>query len=81
MKNCDKKITKNHYPVLSNFYSYLEVDKLRQKYENDNQITYDCVIHTRFDISIDLHKDLREYDMSKFYAIDQKDIFNSGGIQ
>lgn len=61
---------KKIYSMLSNLYSYSEVDKLRQKYEEEEKMIYDCVIHTRFDIFLNIKKGFEYYDMDKFYILD-----------
>ena len=64
---CDEPITSYKNSSYSNWYSYKVVDNLRQLYEKENNFKYDCVIHSRFDVYIEINKNLEEYDMDNIY--------------
>jgi len=65
----------NKYPICSNYYSYKQVDLLRQQYESEHDFKYDCVISSRFDIILDIKKGFEKYDMTKFHLVDVKKKF------
>tara|TARA_R100001163_G_C5068020_1_gene207709 strand:+ start:2958 stop:3575 length:618 start_codon:yes stop_codon:yes gene_type:complete len=52
----------------SNLVSYDIVNKLRKEYEKENNINYDCIIMTRFDLIIQLDCDLTKLDMTRFWT-------------
>ena len=60
-----KRSISNRY--MSSLYSYMKVNELRKEYEKENDMKYDCIILTRFDLAIKVNKNLETYDMSKFY--------------
>lgn len=41
-----------YVPMMSVFYKWSQVSKLKQKYEKENNFVYDIVLHTRTDLSI-----------------------------
>ena len=54
----------------SSLYSYMMVNNLRKEYEIENNIKYDGIILTRFDLIIKINRRLDTYDMSKIYFPD-----------
>lgn len=48
-------------------YSYMRANQLRKEYEAEQDIKYDCVISTRYDLILSVKCDIREMDMSKFH--------------
>ena len=70
---------------MSSLFSYRESNNLRKEYEKENNIKYDTVILTRFDIALKINKKLEQFDMSRFYFPDAmtfhpkgtKDVINT----
>ena len=60
------KTSQGIYAKYSNYYSMYRANELKKQYEQQHNFTYDCVIHTRFDIFFYFGtKNLFEYDLSK----------------
>lgn len=72
----------NHY---SRWFSNMKVNQLCDEYAKSNNIEYDFIITTRFDLAFETNIDFSKYDNSKFYAgkwncVEYKgqDIFKGG---
>lgn len=57
------------YCKYSRFYSMYKSDLLRQEYEKEHNFIYDCVFHTRFEMSFILHLDILSLDMDHLYIV------------
>lgn len=53
--------------MYSNFYSLQICNNLKKEYELEKKITYDCVIHSRFDLMIKIIDDLNKLDLNNIY--------------
>lgn len=60
------------YGIISSNYSKLRVNQLKRKFENENQIIFDYVILTRFDILILEKLDYESLSRNKFYVVGPK---------
>jgi hypothetical protein len=60
------------YGIVSNNYSKLRVNELKRKFESENNIIFDYVILTRFDILILEKLDYGSLSRNKFYVVGPK---------
>jgi len=71
-KNTCEPCKLNTINVISQMYSRNKVRNLLDKYTKETNITYDCVILTRFDITMDIHYlpnlKLNNLDLSKIHV-------------
>jgi len=61
--------------IISQLYSINKVNKMFEKYSNDNKIIYDFIIVTRYDFIIDSLPSLNTLDSSYFYTSDNHKYF------
>ena len=61
--------------IISHFYSINRVTKMFEEYSNNNNITYDFIIVTRYDFIIDSLPSLNTLDPSYFYTSDSHKYF------
>jgi hypothetical protein len=47
------------------YYSIFKSNELKKEYEKENNITFDCVIRSRFDSDIISELEIESYDLSK----------------
>lgn len=68
----------NTLRIFNMWYGISEANKLKSKYEEENQFKYDIVIRTRFDIELLTEVELRFWNDSLFIPIgsDHRDGFN-----
>jgi hypothetical protein len=51
--------------TVSMYYSIFKSNELKKEYEKENNITFDCVIRSRFDSDIISELEIESYDLSK----------------
>jgi hypothetical protein len=56
------------YGTWSRYYSLFRANELKKKYEIENNIKYDYVFHTRFDVAFLTQLDFTDYDNNYLYA-------------
>tara|TARA_Y100001978_G_C23625595_1_gene400730 strand:+ start:84 stop:1001 length:918 start_codon:yes stop_codon:yes gene_type:complete len=65
----ESNITSREYGIISNNYSKLKVNELKKEYELENNLIFDYVILTRFDILILEKLDYQSLKRDKFYVV------------
>ena len=66
----------NHY---SRWYSNMQVNRMREEYEKKNDIKYDFVMTSRFDLSWETDIDFGDFDSDIFYAGNWSAVYDRYG--
>ena len=68
------------HALFSRWYSAKKANQLRLMYEKQNDIKYDYVMITRYDLAYNVDIDFSSLNKDKFYAIPPLSVFSNGEI-